>query len=137
MQTDLSLRCQHICVLRLRVNLVSSLKVAQIGRAKRKGAFEHDSVRIQVILRMRKGLCSPFKYSVVSNNCGRTFKALIRLRGCAVSSGPSLSAHTCTRRHGSEWRGPNIVMVVQHSVASDLGLHCLIRVAMVSSFKIT
>ena len=56
-------------------------------RAKRKSAFEHaQNAQIQIILRIRKvlsGVCSPFIHSVVSDDCLRTVKALIRLRGCA------------------------------------------------------
>ena len=44
----------------------------------------------------------------------RTVKALIRLRGCAGWSGPSLSA--CARRHIIAWRGQSILQIIRKDV---------------------
>ena len=64
------------------------------------------------------GICSPFKLSMLYNKtCLRTAKGLIRLRGCAVWSDPSLSAYT--RRHFFFWRDPYILAANASAVSLD------------------
>ena len=71
-------------------------------RAKQKCVFEHAQyAQIQIHsahAQSHPGICSPLIHSIRSNDCvWRIAKVLIRLRGCAGWSGPSLSAHA--RRH--------------------------------------
>ena len=66
-----------------------------MGGAKQKSAFRHAQNLIQIILRMRKIswiLLSIHTFCSIQWFCLRRVKALIRLRTCAVWSGPSLSA---------------------------------------------
>ena len=78
---------------------------------KRKNAFKMRRMRrlrsFYACVKYHSGICSPFIHSECSIQwlCWRTVKALIRLRGCAGWSGPSLSAYT--RRHVFAWRGPS------------------------------
>ena len=75
---------------------------------KRKGVFKHArNSKIQIILRMRNvssgHLLSFHTFCSIQWFCWRTVKTLIRLRGCAVWSGSSLSAYA--RKLIFAWRG--------------------------------
>ena len=83
---------------------IMSTRLHHMCLVKRKSAFEHaQNVRIHINMHMRKlssgHLLSIETFYSIQWFCLQTAKALIRLRGCAGWSGPSLSAYT--RRHVS------------------------------------
>ena len=79
------------------------------SHVKRKRSFEHaQNVRIRIIMHMRKvsswHLLFNDTFQSVQWFHSQTANVLIRLRGCAGWSGPSLSAFA--RRHVFAWQGP-------------------------------
>ena len=91
-----------------------------VGRIKRKSAFEHaQNVRIHIIRCMHKvssgSLFSIDTFYSIQWFWQRTAKALIRLRSRAVWSGPSLFTHA-PKAHFN-WRGSGYLRILQGTLS--------------------
>ena len=89
------------------------LIIYHLVHAKRKSPFKHaQTVRIHIILDMRKilsgHLLSIETFYIIQWFCIRAAKVLIRLRGCAVWSRPSLYAYVRTYVFASLFFAPTI-----------------------------